>query len=241
MNEAAYMRLDGFCPACNQDTTFVAENAWFRDTLRCQHCDSLPRERAVMLVLRDYSDHWQELRIHESSPADRGGSKVMKENCKNYVASHYLPGEKWGSVKGGLRVENLESQTFRNEEFDVVITQDVFEHLNRPNLAAAEIARTLKVGGVHIFSAPTHKEELRSHRRSVVFEDGSVDFLTYPPEYHGNPTDPAAGSLVTWRYGYDFYELLRAWSGCDVEVRRFHDHRYGIIGEFTEIYIMKKR
>jgi hypothetical protein len=31
--------------------------------------------------------------------------------------------------------------------------------------------------------------------------------------------------------------LISAWSGLDVEVTRFHDHRHGVIGEFTEVYL----
>ena len=60
------------------------------------------------------------------------------------------------------------------------------------------------------------------------------------PEYHGNPVSNA-GSLVTFHYGYDFAELIAAWSGLDVEVVRFHDHRHGVIGEFTEVYLAVKR
>jgi len=39
----------------------------------------------------------------------------------------------------------------RDESFDLVITQDFFEHVLRP---AKEIARTLKSGGAHIYAVP---------------------------------------------------------------------------------------
>ncbi|MGH8487345.1 MAG: class I SAM-dependent methyltransferase [Gammaproteobacteria bacterium] len=45
------------------------------------------------------------------------------------------------------RCENLEEQTFHDEFFDLVITQDVFEHVFHPDLAIREIARTLRPGG----------------------------------------------------------------------------------------------
>ena len=48
------------------------------------------------------------------------------------------------------------------------------------------------------------------------------------------------GSLVTFHYGYDFAELISAWSGFDVEVSRFHDHRHGVIGDFTEVYLARR-
>jgi hypothetical protein len=48
-------------------------------------------------------------------------------------------------------------------------------------------------------------------------------------------TTPARSSPSTT--GYDFAELIAAWSGLDVEVVRFHDHRHGVIGDFTEVYL----
>ena len=48
------------------------------------------------------------------------------------------------------------------------------------------------------------------------------------------------GALVTFHYGYDFAELISAWSGFDVEVTRFHDHRHGVIGDFTEVYLARR-
>jgi len=38
--------------------------------------------------------------------------------------------------------------------FDLVITQDFFEHVLRPAKAFAEIARTLKPGGALIYAVP---------------------------------------------------------------------------------------
>ena len=40
-----------------------------------------------------------------------------------------------GSEKDGVRCENLEKLTFANETFDLVITQDVMEHVHTPQAA----------------------------------------------------------------------------------------------------------
>jgi 2-polyprenyl-3-methyl-5-hydroxy-6-metoxy-1,4-benzoquinol methylase len=44
----------------------------------------------------------------------------------------------------GFRCEDIESLSFGNESFDLVITQDVMEHVLNPALAFAEIGRILK-------------------------------------------------------------------------------------------------
>src|SRR5437899_1086488 len=41
----------GFCPICATDVVFHADDPWFRDHLLCSGCGSIPRERAVMLVI----------------------------------------------------------------------------------------------------------------------------------------------------------------------------------------------
>jgi hypothetical protein len=111
------------------------------------------------------------------------------------------------------------------------------EHVNSPDEVFRDVKRTLKPYGAYIFTVPTYKEKVKTERRAS-YTDQGVYFYT-EPEYHGNPASDQ-GSLVTFHYGYDFPELIHQWSGLDVEVARFHNHRYGILGEFTEIYIARK-
>jgi SAM-dependent methyltransferase len=232
-------RQAGFCPICRAPVEFTATTKWYRESLVCSRCGSVPRERALALVLDRHFPKWRRLAIHESSPANRGISPAMKRACRAYVATQFFPEETPGAIIEGFRNENLEAQTFADESFDLVISLDVMEHVNHPDAAVKEIARTLKRGGAYLFTAPTHKAVLKSERRALYHPDGEVEHFAQP-EYHGNPISEA-GSLVTFRYGYDLPELIRVWSGMDVEVSRFHDHRHGIIGEHTEVYLASKR
>lgn len=63
--------------------------------------------------------------------------------------------------------------------------------------------------------------------------------FTGEPQNHGNPIDPS-GSAVTFHYGYDFPELISNWTGFDIKTVRFWDHRHGVLGEMTEVYICRK-
>lgn len=227
----------GFCPICMAEARFTATDGWFRDTLRCSGCRSIPRERALALVLERSFPGWRGMAIHESSPAPRGISAKLRREAPGYVASQFFAARPLGSTVEGFRNENLEAQTFAEGSFDLVVSLDVMEHVNRPDVALREIARTLRPGGAYLFTAPTYKERLVTERRALYRPDGGIDHLA-PPEYHGNPISDA-GSLVTFHYGYDFAELIAAWSGLDVEVARFHDHRHGVIGEFTEVYVAR--
>ena len=229
----------GVCPICEGRVVFKATNSWLRDHLHCPGCHSIPRERALALVLfKEFSD-WANLTIHESSPLNRGISLRLAKECDNYVATHFFPDEKLGTETKGYRNEDLENQTFDSNVFDLVVSLDVMEHVNRPDRCFQEIERTLRPGGAYVFTTPTFKGKLQSQRRAKFLSNSEIEFF-FPPEYHDNPVD-GKGSLVTFHFGYDLPELIYSWSGMDTVVLRFQDHYHGIIGEFTEVYISCKR
>jgi SAM-dependent methyltransferase len=237
--DAVVYERTGFCPICASATMFRAFNGWYRDHLLCEACGAIPRERALALVLEREWPNWRNLAVHESSPGYRRISPKLARECRCYLPTQFFPGAEPGRLVKSVRNENLESQSFEAEVFDLVVTLDVMEHVNRPERAFREIARTLRSGGAYLFTVPTYKGKVVSERRALYQQDGTPEFLA-EPEYHGNPVSDA-GSLVTFHYGYDLPDRIHEWCGMDVEVRRFHDHEHGIIGEFTEVYVARKR
>jgi len=228
---------EGYCPICEQKAVFTANLDWYRDHLFCLKCDSIPRERAIAKAIDCYCPNWRELSIHESSPTERGMTTKLRQQCQQFMTTQFHPNEPLGEVISSYRNENLESQTFESGVFDIVLSQDVMEHVNRPDLSFKEIARTLKSGGLYIFTVPTYKGQIESVRRAYILEDGSEQHLA-EPEYHGNPVSDK-GALVTFHYGYDLPEKIFEWSGMDTEVIRHHSPQMGIIGEFTEVYVSR--
>jgi SAM-dependent methyltransferase len=231
---------NGFCPICRQETRFIAKYNWFRDHLICTSCPggSVPRERALMKVIEEIVPNWRRQCIHESSPLNRGTSMILARECVDYVPTHLFPCVALGENVNGVRCENLEQQTFKDATFDVVVTQDVMEHVFQPERAYQEIARTLKRGGVHIHTTPIYKDQVKTRICARRLLDGSVEHVE-PPEYHGNPISES-GSLVTVKFGYDIADLIAEWTNMDIEVRRFSDRTHGIVGEFTEVIICRK-
>ncbi len=236
-----FYQFEGVCPVCKSKTSFTWTNPNDRDSLLCHACDgySVPRERALMLVLDRERPNWRNLAIHESSPAERGASKYIKGQASNYIATQFMKDVTPGETGHGFRCEDLHKQTFADESFDMVITLDVMEHVNDPELVLKDVARTLKPGGLYIFTTPTYKYNVETRRKARYDESGAVHFEG-EPEYHGNPVD-GAGSPVTFHFGYDFAEQINRWAGFDVEVSRFWDETHGVIGDMTEVYICRKR
>jgi SAM-dependent methyltransferase len=191
-----------------------------------------------MRVIATLYPNWRDLKIHESSPSGRwGASGKLAAECEAYIASQYLPDVQFGSDADGFRSEDLEAQTFRDARFDLVITQDVFEHLFRPDKAIAEIARTLKPGGAHIMSVPVVNKSAPSRRRASLI-DGQITYHL-EPQYHGNPVDPN-GSLVTVDWGYDIASFLQYHSGMATNIFTIDDLAQGIRAEYIEIVVSTK-
>ena len=151
-------------------TTFVIEGPWLRDQYKCQTCHTIPRQRAVVEVLNLLRPNWRELSIHESSPS----IWFFRDQCPNYSFSYFFDDVAGGAIKDGMRCEDVENLTFPDETFDIFITQDVLEHVFRPDRALREISRVLKSGGMHVFTAPKHKSLAASYARAVL-TDGRGD------------------------------------------------------------------
>lgn len=233
-----YFSHKGYCPCCDKNVRFLSYDSWLRDNFKCSHCSSIPRERALMLILKTYFPDWKTLVVHESSPIDRGASLSLKNNCNNYISSQYFPGVEFGTMVEDQRNEDLENQTFENESFDLVITQDVMEHIYNPENAFKEIARTLKKGGAHVFTVPIINKHNKTEVWATRGENGEPQFLKYP-EYHSNPVDPK-GSPVTMHWGFDIVDFIREKSGLDTTIEYVNDLDYGIRAEYIEVLVSKK-
>ena len=51
MTTPFFYEHQGWCPICAAPARFTAREAWFRDHLLCGTCGSIPRERALALLL----------------------------------------------------------------------------------------------------------------------------------------------------------------------------------------------
>lgn len=235
-----FLECEGTCPCCDRQTVFRSRYDWLRDHLLCEHCQCIPRERAIMLVIERWYPAWRDLRIHESSPGGRGASIKLGRQARDYTGTHFHPAVALGQTIPGTpwTCEDLERQTFPDESFDLVISQDVFEHILDPAAAFREVARTLRPGGAHIFTTPL----VNKHQPSQVWADRGPDgaiVYHHEPEYHGNPID-AKGSLVTMHWGYNITEHIHAACGLPTTIVQIDDLSHGIRAEYIEVCITRK-
>jgi SAM-dependent methyltransferase len=213
---------------------FKSWDAWLRDGYICTNCISLPRQRHIQHILDTQFPSWNRAEIHESSPSN----DFISRYCSSYSQSQFFPDTPPGNFSDGIRCENLEELTLSDSTFDIFITQDVFEHIFDPKLAAKEIMRVLKPNGFHIFTVPRYRGLVTSCARAKMGTDKSVQYLA-DPQYHGNPIGDGK-SLVTWDYGSDFEHLYAKWTNSSVTTYVTRDRALGLDGEFLEVFVARK-
>ena len=238
VDKKATFENSGYCLCCGRNTKFVALNEWFRDHYKCSSCGSIPRERALMFCIEKFRPGWRECTIHESSPCQRGASVKLSKEAKKYIPSQYYPEVLPGELFKDVRCENLECMTFEDNSVDMHVTQDVMEHIFHPDKAFKEIARTLRPGGIHIFSVPLVNKDKPTEICARLDDKGSIVHLR-EPEYHGNPVSDK-GSLVTRRWGYDICNYIFQSSGLFTRIIYIDAIEYGIRAEYIEVLVTTK-
>jgi len=228
-----HIRQNGFCPICEKKTIFISKNTWLRDYFLCMNCGSLPRQRALMVIIEKYYPDWRNLSIHEAGPSpEYYMTKKLPMECKNYIVSKYYQQEEFGVSIDGNRNEDLEKQTFLDNTFDIVITQDIFEHLYNPEKAFLEIIRTLKHGGAHIFTVPVINRFQKTEIWAIKSNQGAPIFLN-KEEFHGPYP-------VTIHWGYDIVDFIKKHTALETKIEYIHDLEKGIWAEYIEIFVTKK-
>jgi SAM-dependent methyltransferase len=193
-----------------------------------------------MHTIQKMFPRWREYRIHEASPGWDAASMKIRKGCREFVASQYDRSMPWGSFNEvkGYYAQDLEAQTFEDRSFDLVITQDVFEHLFHPDRAIREIARTLRPGGAHVCIFPIVRKAQPSRRRASI-ENGEIKHL-FPPEYHSDAVLGANQSLVTIDWGYDVGAYLNYHSGLATTLIQIDNIDLGIRAELSEVVVSIK-
>jgi len=220
----------GFCPICAGKTVFFALGPWLREDLKCIRCRSSSRQRALI----DYIGHAVPAlvyaHVYEPSPVPPT-TDYLERHSARYTWSQYSPDAEDRHPRDPSN-QDLQALGFPDDAFDLVVSQDVFEHIAEPWKAFAEVARVLKPGGSHIFTIPWYRDQLTETRARIV--DGQVVNL-HPPEYHSDP-NTRDRALVFTRFGSDIEKMISESSGMTTSVIEANDPGKGIRGDSVRIF-----
>jgi SAM-dependent methyltransferase len=230
MREHAY----GRCPICGHRTAFLMlHGTSYREGLTCVRCRGVSRKRHVALVLRNLLDpaaptaaaalRRTGTRLHTTDGRDALSASLR--GYERFSSSDFEPGVEPGTAIGAQATcQDLERLTFVDGSFDVLVTEDVLEHVRHPDAAFREIHRVLVPGGRHVFTVPYFADRPTLTR---VDTSGPDDVHLMEPEYHG---DPIRGRILAYRtFGVDlFADLERHGFQTEAHLARRRDAAYGI-------------
>jgi SAM-dependent methyltransferase len=207
----------GYCFVCGQRAAFFSfepiDYPCKRNTFICQSCGSCSRNRHLAKCilerittdrpsrsLRQFATNFQG-KIYLTCTSGAIASALKDRPAS--VASEYFEGVQSGAGVNGILCEDLQATSFADNTFDLVITEEVMEHVAEPGRAFAEIRRILKPGGFHVATIPLNWEREMTVARATVV-DGQIRHIL-EPEYHGDPTRPE-GILAFTEYGRDIID-----------------------------------
>jgi hypothetical protein len=213
--------LFGYMPPQKIDATSVN----YREGLIAGELNS--RLRGVCLVLsEEILARGPGMRVYAPEWVSSFAAKIR--NVVDYHGSEYLPKPVDQETYSDIRHEDVMALSFEDESFDAYITNEVLEHVPSVEATLREAHRILKPGGVLFGTFPMAYVSETSLVKAEL-RDGEIVHLT-EPEYHGNPIDPASGSLVFSIPGWDIIEQARSAGFADVNIRLISSRRHAILG-----------
>ncbi len=239
----------GRCIICGKRSFFFTKDAQEkghrRDSLYCSWCKSVSRKRHMAKIILDlFAPEYDSLVAAQpklrtfaiySAIANDLFDRIIGAGNDNFTASEYFPNVPSGTKHNGVNCEDLEQLTFADEAFDLVLTEDVLEHVRHPAKAFKEIFRVLKPAGRHIFTIPFYSDRKTTARVDTTTDE---DVYLLPEEYHGDTLRERI--LVYTDFGYDLIEQLSELGfATDIRYSDQRDVRYGIADSY--VFISTKR
>lgn len=237
-NKKKDFNMDGFCEFCHKPTTFKVDWLYsdgivpnYRERMLCQHCGLNNRQRFIAFLVRKQLEKEAGKTVYLYEQVTGFYKLIYSMYSKDHmiIGSEYLGhSKKKGEVVNGLRHEDALDLSFQNSSLDLVVSQDVLEHVPDYLKAIEESYRVLKKGGLFILSIPFHINRDITQQRAKLQDDNVLEY-SLPPEYHGNPVDEN-GSLVFFDYGWDLLDHFKTIGFHDISLVSYWNYFSGHIG-----------
>lgn len=224
--------VPGYCLVCEQPRDLIVD--WiasvnhvpnWRERLQCPTCGLNNRQRFVAHLVRAAGA--RDVYLYEQiTPFWEWARREYPSAIGSEYLGHDVPG---GAVVSGVRHEDALKLSFASNSLDLIVSNDVFEHVPEIQPALSEAARVLRPGGRMLFSVPFYAMRDETVQAARLVSGGGIEHLE-PPEYHGNPVDPAGGSLVFYQHGWDLLARCREAGFADAYAIGYWSALYGHIG-----------
>eukprot|EP00889_Picochlorum_renovo_P008948 jgi/Picre1/35978/NNA_003435.t1 len=242
------------CPVCGKQTSGLFSGN-YRETGRCEHCGASNRFRQISLVVNGL------VAVGSAQPVtclnctlqnDGANSNlaiyntqcsgtlhnILRKLPKYQCTEYYGPQSKYGDFVDGIKNEDLQKLTFSGNNFDIVLSSEVFEHIPDPYEAHREVFRVLKPGGCHVFTVPFIPDNFYDKNIASLNHEGEI-IWTSEPMFHLDPIRKD-GVPVFNIFGIEMLPKLCK-LGFEESYFRFHSVSSGILGSNAYVFLACKR
>lgn len=201
----------------------------YRESLMARGC--LSRHRALLLVLQQLYgglEELQEQRLYLVE-AVTGFALWMKHHLRQLTISEFFDGGR-ALDDADIEHQDLCHLTYASESFDLVVANELLEHVYDLPAALTEIMRVLRPGGRLLATFPMafgQWESIIKARRNP--QNGETELLV-EPDYHGDPIRPEQGSLVYQIPGWEVLEQAQQSGYHTALMHCLTSWKFGVLG-----------
>lgn len=229
--------LYGFCECCNFPAKFILDWKYchthhinFRERLVCTKCSLNNRQRSTFSYVKNLIDSKPDVTVYLYEQVTPLFNRMVSNMPHvKIIGSEYLGYDKKpGEVINGIRHEDAMQLSFADKSIDIIVSNEVYEHVPDVDLCFKEAARVLKDDGKLIFTIPFYYYYQETTKRADLINGKLV--ILKEEEYHGNPVDAEKGSLVFYDYGWDVLDYCKRAGFKDCRVMMYYGYYYGYLG-----------
>jgi SAM-dependent methyltransferase len=126
--------------------------------------------------------------------------------------------------------QDLCELSFSNQTFDLVLCNELFEHVRDLGQAFSEIHRVLKAEGRLIATCPLAFGQRDSILKARLNQETGEPDVIGEPEHHGDPVRPGQGSLVYRIPGWEILDQLQCAGFKMTAIHHICSWKHGILG-----------
>jgi len=191
------------CPACGPSLLLALGDDEM--LVRCLRCRGTPVHLSLVAAVATCVPGLGRRRAYELSTTG-AALAWLRRRCRSVATSEYLDGVSPGSLRDGVRCEDVQRLSFTDGSFDLCTSTEVFEHVPDDTAGFRELHRVLAPDGWLALTVPMHDSD-----RTVERARGTGPSLAHllPPAYHGDRLNGPGSVLVYRDYGRDLVDRVR--------------------------------
>ncbi|WP_411875876.1 methyltransferase domain-containing protein [Vulcanococcus limneticus] len=241
-----------WCVACQAPRDLIIDLEWggsregarwrpnWRERLECPVCRLNNRMRLSLQLLRQaaFEQRPGTARVYCMEQVTPFFQSAGNLDDLELIGSEYLgPGISSGTTNpGGITHQDACHTSFADASFDIIVSNDVFEHIPEPDVGFRESHRILKSHGTLIATFPWNPALPHCRSRAKLKPDsGAIEHLE-KPLYHGNPLS-SKGSLVFTDFSSRVLHTIQEAGFSDVRVYWYRSEVFGHLGGYQSVFM----